>query len=363
MGIDIRTAAAADIDDDRWDRLVHSSSQGTFFHQAAALELQAEHYGDATLHRLVGMKGQEPVGLFPVFEIQKGPITAVFSPTPDLWVPTMGPVLVNVDKLSQRKVESRLEGFIDGCLRYFHDEIGAQYVHVRTDDAFTDLRPFQWNDCDVVPQYTYVVDLERDRDELLGSFSRDARSNIRTGEEAGDRVTIAEEGAEGAALILDRVRARYEEQELPFNIPSQFGVDLYNELPEGQLRPYVCRVDGAFAGGIIAVDYGDTVFRWVGGAKPEGDVDLPINDLLDWHVMTDAMERGRTTYDLVGAGNPRTNSYKSKFGPELRAFATIDGGTRTGRLLVDLYRKRWVLKDLPSSVLSPESVPSILRGR
>lgn len=361
MGIDIRTADEAGVDADRWDRLVERSPQGTYFHQAAALELQAEHYGDATLHRLVGLKGQEPVGLFPAFELRKGPLTAVFSPPPHLWVPTLGPATVNMAKLSRRKQERRLRRFVEGCLEWFEGRVGAKYVHVRADDGLTDLRPFKWNDCSVVPQYTYVVDIGRDREDVLAEFSSDARNNIRSGEDAGDRLRIADEGAEGAALILDRVRERYAEQDVPFHVPSAFGADLHRELPSDQLRPYVCRVDGAFAGGILAIEYGDTVHRWIGGAKPETDVDLPVNDLLDWHVMTEAMDRGLETYDLVGAGNPRINRYKSKFGPELRTFATVDGGTRLGRLAVDLYRKRGNLKTLPGDV-GRTLVPSGLRG-
>jgi len=44
--------------------------------------------------------------------------------------------------------------------------------------------------------------------------------------------------------------------------------------------------------------------------------DFPVNDVLDWHVMRDARDRGISRYDLVGANLPRTARYKSKFGPD-----------------------------------------------
>ncbi|WP_255149568.1 lipid II:glycine glycyltransferase FemX [Halorarius halobius] len=361
MGIDIETADAASIGPDRWDRLVERSPQGTFFHQYAALELQADHAG-AELHRLVGLKGQEPVGLFPAFELRKGPITGVFSPPPRLWVPTLGPAMVNVEKLSRRKRDRRIRAFIEGSLDWFTDRIGAQYVNVSTDDRLRDLRPFKWTNCSVVPEFTYVVDLTRTPDEVRSGFSGDARNNIRNCESAGDSIELTEADAEGAALILERVRERYAEQGVPFTVAPEFGAELYRALPEGQLRPYVCRVDGAFAGGILAVEYGDTVGRWMGGARPDESVELPVNDLLDWHVMSEAMDRGFDAYDLMGAGDPRINDYKSKFGPELRSYATVEGGTRWGRLLVDLYRKRGVVTGLTEG-LSPDIVPSKLRGK
>jgi hypothetical protein len=55
--------------------------------------------------------------------------------------------------------------------------------------------------------------------------------------------------------------------------------------------------------------------------------------------MTDAMDRGVTEYDLVGAGNPRLNEYKAKFGPELELFYNIKLGSTAATSLIDLYKR------------------------
>lgn len=334
MSIDIER-----VDDDRrdeWDSAVAQSPQATVFHQYAALQRLATDSG-TTLHPLLGFKGQEPVGVFPVFELTKGPLTGVFSPPPNLWVPQLGPALLNMAKLKQRKRERRRKRFIDGVFERLETEFDPSYVRVRTPQGFTDARPFKWNDCTVTPEYTYVTDLTDGEDALLDRFSSDARRNITS--EHDVPYTITEEGPAATVEILNRVRARYREQDEPFPVPESLPKSLYHMLPAGQLRPYVLRVEGTFVGGILAYDYDGTVARWHGGVTPDTDVDLPINDLLDWRLITDAISRDRTAYDLVGAGNPRLNRYKAKFAPSLERFYTVERSAPGVDTLLWAYRR------------------------
>lgn len=323
MSINVIEADGDDLE--KWDSHVDRSPQGGMFHQLLALRLQAEHAG-AKLHTLVGYKGSEAIGVFPIFKLQKGPIPLVFSPPPDLRIPYLGPALLNMEKLKRRKADSSQHQFIEGCLEWINDEISPWYSHVRTAAEYPDLRPFIWDDCDVVPKYTYIVDLTRGEDDLLMAFSRDARSNV-TGEyETEYTIRVGEE--EAIRDIVGQVKERYESQGKKFGVPVDFVLDLYEELPDGQVRPYILSSGGEFIGGILALRYGDTVARWQGGVRTDVDIDLPANDLLDWAVMRDGMETGLSSYDLVGANVPRINRYKSKFNPELHQFYQIETGYR-----------------------------------
>lgn len=333
MSIDVEALPAEDRE--TWNGYVERSPQAGAFHRYEALAVQAEHAG-ATLQALAGYKGQEPVGVFPVFRRRVGPITAAFSPPPDLRVPYLGPALLNMDKLKRRKAERRLRRFVEGCIEAVDEAAGPRYVHLRTDGALRDLRPFIWSGFDVRPNYTYVVDLTVGVDDLLASFSGDARSNV-TGADP-EAYTVEEGGREDLVAIVEQVRERYAAQGVGFDVPDAFVADLHDELPEGCIRPYVIRVDGTFEGGIVVVDDGETVARWMGGVRTEG-VDLPVNDLLDWGVMTDAVERGRSAYDLVGADNPRINRYKAKFAPELRQFHYLERGSRLVTALARAYKR------------------------
>ncbi|WP_458207782.1 lipid II:glycine glycyltransferase FemX [Haladaptatus sp. NG-SE-30] len=330
MTIEIREATGESLDE--WNSYVERSAHTTPFHRGEALALLART-ANARLRPLVGYKGQEPVGIFPVFETTTGPFRMVYSPPPHLEVYFLGPALLNFEKLKQRKTERRHRDFIEGCLDWIDEELDPDYIDVRTVDGYTDLRPFTWNGFDVSPSYTYILDLTGD--DLLMQFSRDARSNIRSRDE-GDW-TIREGGVEGIETIITQIQNRHEAQEKEYRIDPAFVTELYERLPKGQVRPYVCERDGDIVGGIVTLENDDTIYRWQGGAKP--DVDFPINDVLDWHIIQDAKSRGLSRYDLVGANLPRLCRYKSKFGPEPVAYYTAQRKTQRMQAVTGVYRR------------------------
>ncbi|SDQ94406.1 lipid II:glycine glycyltransferase FemX [Natronobacterium texcoconense] len=322
-------------DADEWNRYVERSDGTNPFFRAEALRLQAEDTG-TTPHLIAGFKGQEAVGLFPIFSYERGPISGAFSPAPRSWSCYLGPATLNVDKLKQRKADRRIKRFLEGSIEWIEREISPHYTKIVAAE-FEDVRPFVWNGYAVEPGYTYVVDLEGSKEELAKRFSSDARNNIRNADE--DEYVVEEGGNDDVARIVEQVARRYESQGQPFHLSPDFAQAAHATLPDGSIRPYVCRVDGEFVGGILVVESDTTRYRWQGGVKPDTDVDLAINDLLDWHVMRDGLEDGLERYDLVGAGVPSINRYKAKFNPRLETNYTITSGAFGLDVLVDRYRK------------------------
>ena len=311
MSFTITTANEAGWEE--WDRWLSRSPHASPFHQRAALELLADHT-ETTLYPLLAYKGDHAVGLLPVFEGQIGPFTTVVSPPKQTEVYYLGPVLCDIGSLKQRKLDQRTRRFSENSISWIRETIDPSLIHIRTVDRFHDLRPFSDANFNVTPYYTYITDLTPAVDELMSSLSRDARSNVTNADTTS--LTIQTGGKDAARSIIQRVSDRYEEQNKSYHIDQAFIDRLITTLPEGSVRPYICSdEDGTIIGGIITLEYGDTIYRWQGGTKP--DVGVPVNDLLDWHVMCDAKERGLKRYDLVGANTERICRYKSKFAPEL----------------------------------------------
>lgn len=317
---------------EEWDGLVERATHWTPFHQSGVLAALADERG-AALHMLAGFKGQEPVGLFPLFSLSRGPVRAAFSPPPDLKIPYMGPILITQQQLKRRKRDSRHRAFIEACLEWVDDELSPQYTNVRTTVGYDDVRPFVWNGFSATPRYTYEVDLTLGAEALLAEFSSDARRNVT--QEYDVDYEIREGGPDTIDHIVRQIRARHEEQGEEFHLSPAFVTDLYERATIGAVRPYRCDVDGEFTGGRIVVEGSDTVYSWIGGAKV--DADLPVNDLLDWRVCTDGMERGFARYDLAGANNPRLCDYKAKFAPDLGTSYRVYRSTRAGNALAGLY--------------------------
>ncbi|MDZ7729863.1 MAG: GNAT family N-acetyltransferase [Natrialbaceae archaeon] len=318
---------------EHWDRVVQRSPGANPFASSAALKLLAAETG-TEVHALLGEVGEEPIGMFPVFVYRRGPIAASFSPPPYSWSCYLGPSTVNLSKLKQRKAERRTKRFLEGCISWVTDTVAPVYSRYVAAE-FPDVRPFVWNGFDVEPGYTYVVDLSPEN--LLSRFSRDARQNIRSAE--AEASTIEEGSRAAVATIISQVAERYERQGKSFHLSPEFAQQLYDTLPDGTLRPYVCRVDGQIQGGILVVESERSIYRWQGGVRPSDPIDIPINDLLDWHVMCEGQSRGRQRYDLVGAGVQSINRYKAKFNPDLEPYYTITDGTFGLDRLVDRYRK------------------------
>lgn len=304
-----------DLDAEPWNSHVDRAPESSVFHHSGAIQRLAAHTG-TTLHALVGYKGEEPIGILPLFEGSRGPLRTVVSPPDGFEVFSLGAVLLDPGQLKQRKLERRHRRFVDGCLDWVEETVSPHIVHIRSTAQRTDMRPYQQADFDVSPYYTYVVDLDRSEEELLGSFSSDARSNIRSAEEFDYTIDVG--GEDACREIISRVQDRLDHLGKNYPLDQDAAAALYRELPEGTVKPYVCSVDGESLGGIVALEHGDTIYRWQGGTKVTDD--FPVNDVLDWHVMQDARERGVDRYDLVGANLPRTAKYKAKFGPDAVAY-------------------------------------------
>jgi len=306
---------------------------GTIFHTETFLSVLTEHSG-ATLHRLVGYKGEEVRGLWPLFEFSRGPVQLVFSPPPRLGVPHLGPILCNSQKLKQRKRDRSNRRFVESALDWIDAELGPQFVHVETPPSYRDTRPFQWNEFDVSPRYTYQLDLTGGVDGVMEGFKGQLRRTIRDCEADYE---IREGGVDAIRYIIENVRDRFDEQDKSYAIDAEYACDLYRTMPEGQIRAYVGMVDRQRAGGIITIDFGSRCYFWQGGWKP--DHSAPINDLIHWHIIQSAIDRQCKTYDLTGANTRRISKYKSKFGPELVTYYELEEGTHAMNLASNIYRK------------------------
>jgi hypothetical protein len=320
-----------DTESNRWDDHVATSPDTTPFHQWAGLEAVADYSG-WTLHPLVGYNGDQPVALLPLFERSTGRQTLVRSPPGLLESFPLGPAFLNLGGTKQRKAERRRTEFVDAAEAWLDDHLDPSYVHLRPGPAVSDVRPFHWNGYESTPHYTYVVDLTPDPEDLLGSFSRDARTNVRDAEDAG--ATVREGGSTEVAEVIRQVERRHREQGEPYPMSVPFVAACHDRLPDGQVRPYVVERDGERVTGMVTLEYGDTVYRWQGGVKYGGDI--PATDLLDWRIMQAARERGVERYDLVGANLRRLCGYKAKFSPEPVVYYNLKRQARLHRMATDV---------------------------
>lgn len=320
--------------DGTWNDHVERSPMGTLFHRWEVLDLVAGHT-DAELHRLVGSKGDEVIGLFPLFEVRKGPFSVLLSPPPGMAIPNLGPILANYEKVKQHSFEHMHDGFVEGALEWAETAVGPKFVRFETVPEYEDARPYVWRDFDVRPRYTYHLPIGETRTEILQRFKRSRRKDILRHVDAD--YEVFESDQEGIEFVLEKIAERYEAQGKTFGVDVDYVLAMYERLPDGVVRPYVAAVDGEWKTGVVTLEYDDVVQWWFGAGKP--DSDLPLTDLVHLRILLNASERGVETCDLVGANTERITNFKSKYNPDLVSYYAVERGTRLMNVVADIYKK------------------------
>ncbi len=314
------------LDLEEWDQHLPTTGFGAF-HPASALSALDRHT-DAELRLLGGFKGEEAVGLLPVFIKQNAVGRAALSPPPSLAVPHLGPLMMPTSP-KRRKIERVNRDFTAGVIDDLDVQSRRTLFRMVGGPGYADPRPYTWADLDVQPRFTYVLSVRQDLDDLLGQFSRDLRSDIRNAEDLD--LTISVEGTDAAERIARDVAERYREQGQtpPFTI--EYVRDLVESLGD-RARNYVARdPDDEYLGGLIILYSNDRANFWQGGVSRNYD-GLSVNSLLHWRVIKDIAAgipiESVDGYDLVGANTERLCTYKAKFGADLVPYYVVESDGR-----------------------------------
>jgi hypothetical protein len=306
-----------------WHDALPSTGAGVF-HTPEALDVLDDH-SQGELKLIGAFNGDRPVALLPLF-VEERPIgTTVLSPPPAKSVPSLGPLLMPASP--KRRKRERLNGeFADAVL----DRVGADrsttLFWMCCDIEFADPRPYAWAGLSVRPRFTYVLDLaDASADGVLDRFSRSLRRDVRSARTSDVEVERVPP-EEGARLVYEVVRERYEQQGEPFGPTWPYVRDLVDALGD-RCRVYLARDGaGAYLGGITVLYSTDRAYFWQGGTR--SDHDVAVNSLLHWRIIEDVIADppvdSVTAYDLMGANTERLCRYKAKFGAELRHHYVVE---------------------------------------
>jgi len=310
------------------------------FHTVAALEVVDSHWaGELRLYG--GFKGQEPVGLLPVFIRHHRLGRIVSSPPVGFGIGRLGPIQLSTSP-KQRKREGVNKKFVRKVIETLDATDQFTLFRVVGNTTYNDPRPFKWNGFDTTPDFTYRIDLEsRTADQVLESFSRDLRKDIRNRDEVGISIRRGENG--DAKEIYEAMVDRYRNQGKNQPVSWEFVEDLLAAVGD-RARVYVAESDrGEFLSGMIMLYANPTAYNWKGGTKPSNlDTSVSVNNLLHWEIITDIIEDPAldsvTNYDFYTANNERLSRYKSSFNGSLVPYYTIESNGVPMALAKKAYR-------------------------
>jgi len=322
-----------------WDDLLPESEFGVF-HTSEGLRVLNE-YASGDLHLFGGFNGQQPVALFPIFIRQKFKFRMALSPPPGFGIRELGPLFFPVSS-KQSKQEKLVEEFSESIINAVDADSATTLLRISTGPYYMDPRKFWWAGFDVYPTFTYQLGLESAvREEILQSFSKSLRRDIRNGMESDVTIRTVNDTS-NLENIYKSIEKRYKEQQKNFTLSWAYMRDMVESLGE-RARVYVAEsAHGDFLSGIVVLYSNDTAFFWKGGTGRSSH-GFSINSLLHWRIIEDIID-GRTEqeinrYDFHTANDERIVQYKRKFNPELVPQYRIESGGIVMTAAKKAYRK------------------------
>jgi len=327
------------IDLEEWRDALPASGYEVF-HEPAALSVLAD-YTSAELQLYGAYKGQQAVGLLPVFVTERAVGRTVLSPPVSMSVPRLGPI-ITPNSPKRRKRERINRELAEAVLDTADVDDRTTLFRMTCPLEYTDPRPFRWNDFSLEPRFTYVVDLEATTlESVMNGFSKSLRREMRQLDDLD--LSIETEGISSALRIYEDVADQYREYDDPVPISRSFLRDLLSSLPDELWRVYVARTsDGQYKSGIITLYSPDLAYFWQGGVTASYD-GVSVNSLLHRtiieDILTDPELDSVTGYDLVGANTERLCAYKAKFNSDLRQYYVVESSGLEMQLAKSTYQK------------------------
>jgi len=325
MNIEIKVAEASDFEE--WNEIVEESNHGTIFHRFEWLQIVEKHT-KSKLYPLIAYDKERIVGIFPIFLQRRGGLKLVFSPPPKCDIPYLGPILRDYEGIKQVQKAELFNGFIEQIDSFIFKEIKPHYLQFVLHPYLLDSRPFKWKGYEVIPEHTYVLNLNKGVDLLWTGLQKRLRTEISKANRAG--LVVKNGTKEDLFEIYNSSVERFREQNINYPLSKEHFIDLNNMFPKN-MEVFTISENDKIIGGIIALNYKKVSMLWLGRYK----VDHPgisVNDYLQWECIKWLCENDFELFDMLGANIPRLSHYKTKYNPDLQMFLRIKKRTLLGLL-------------------------------
>ncbi len=329
---------------EKWNGLLQKAPHRTIFHTWEWLKIVEKHT-KTKLYPIIGFKGTNPIGIFPVFYQKKGFLKLVLSPPYKTALVYLGPLIIDYENMKQGRKESTLFELLTATDKFFVSNLKGNYIRITSAPGLLDSRPFIWEGYKVESLYTLDVDLNKNLDTIWESFDKVVRKNINNSLEKG--VSIEEGSLQDLDRIYTLLTRRLENRGIQINTTeSAFHPDksylhnIYKSFFPQNLRIFIAKYKGDTIGGLLVLCNYNKSLAWFG--TPKIDIkNIYPNDLIHWEAIKWAKENGLSCYEIMDSGHSQQLcSYKSQFNPSPSIyFSCIKYSSNIAKVARVLYRK------------------------
>lgn len=313
-----------------WDNFVDSSPYGMIFHKSDFLNIIQKHSG-FQLKKFGFFKGNELLGVLPVFTKKFISKNLIFSPPPGSGVPYLGMVVSkNYDKLKENKKISLVKTISDDIKKDLTNS--CMYYSIQNPLYLTDTRPFLWNGFDVNVHYTYVLDLNNGIGDIKINLHRHLRNELNKIPEKN----LYFKKSDDVNFFYDDLKKRYDAQKIKLPLYSKEYVgEIISKFPEYLDLIYLYDLNDNVLGSILMNKYKRYIV-WMGITK--SDSSSFVNNYLIWKMIEEACNNNMKLFEINGARNENLAFFKSRFNPDLVISYSLVKTTNFGRVMRYAYK-------------------------
>jgi len=315
---------------DLWKEIVARSLHTHLFHTWEWLKL-AEKYTGFKLYPILILKGEEPIGIYPVFFKKKKIFKLAFSPPPYTGMSYLGPAVVGYESLKEIKKLDYLHNIVKMADNFIFSELKVSYFLSSLSPKLIDVRPYKWLGYEINTAFHYIMDISS-ADEVWKNMKKSARENIKKGIKKGYSFEV--KGYEDVDFIYQVLKERYTAQGRRVGMKLEYLKNVCKKL-NNNIKIFICKKGDICLTGIVALCFRNKISFWIGGAKTN---DTYSNDFLHWKAIEWASKNGFKYYEEFGAGTERLARFKSKFNPELVVCFSVKKCKPHMKLAESIYR-------------------------
>lgn len=172
----------------------------------------------------------------------------------------------------------------------------------------------------------YLINLSRSEKDIWNSMDKKRKYGVRRAEK--NKMMIKEvENEDELKIFYALLRETSENAGIPIKDYKLF-FNIFNLLvPLKLARIYLAVCDGIYIGGMLTLNYKDSIYDWY-ACSSRKHLHLYPNDYLVWHVLSWGSKNGYSLFDFGGAGNPDkpygVREFKKEFGGDLVNYGTYN---------------------------------------
>ncbi len=255
----------------------------------------------------------------------------LFSPPPQSAIPYLGPVI-------EKDFESSKQDKKESYLNFIAEEIDAEIKKIKPNYFYAvfvpniiDIRPFQWLNYRIQPNYTYTIDPEPEPEIIWESFTPLCRQNIRKGEV----LKCSVDRCEDISILNDMLTERYNDQGFNHGVHSDYLKAVMASYPENIVLTGL--YDNAKLIGAVLSQVYKRYIGWMGLPKPQDKKYTYVNEFLLWQLILQAKLMGIRKFEISGANKQNLCRYRSKFNPQLEMYFTVSKKDIFGKAAEAVY--------------------------